>query len=72
MNRDLAAGTAGTLTHDMAHSRTGNLWWLLPPVAAFHRVSPAAANRLARAVTGLGAVLALTITIAQLSVHGVS
>jgi len=34
MNRDLPAGTAGTLTHDMAHSRTGNLWWLLPPVAA--------------------------------------
>lgn len=35
-----------------------------------HRVSPAAANRVAWGVGGLGAVVAVTITIAQLSVHG--
>jgi hypothetical protein len=35
-----------------------------------HRVSPAAANRLAWVVSGLGALVAVTITIAQLRVHG--
>ncbi|HEY6387265.1 MAG TPA: hypothetical protein VIX91_16440 [Candidatus Acidoferrum sp.] len=33
-DRDLPATTAGTPIHDMAHSPTGNLWWLLPPAAA--------------------------------------
>jgi hypothetical protein len=33
-DRDLPATTAGTPTHDMAHSLTGNLWWLLPPAPA--------------------------------------
>lgn len=34
MNRDLPATTAGTLTHDITHSRTANFWWFLPPAAA--------------------------------------
>ena len=34
MKRDLPSTTAGTPTHDMVHSLTGNLWWLLPPAAA--------------------------------------
>lgn len=33
-DRELPATTAGTRSHDMAHSLTGNLWWLLPPAAA--------------------------------------
>ena len=34
MNRDLAAATTGTATHDMSHSLAGKLWWLLPAAAA--------------------------------------
>lgn len=37
-----------------------------------HRLSPPAADRVAWGVSALGAALALTITIAQLSVHGPS
>ena len=41
-------------------------------VLLFHRVSPAAADRVAWAISALGAAVALTITIAQLSVHNAS
>ena len=41
-------------------------------VLLFHRVSPAAADRVAWAISALGAAVALTITIAQLSVHSAS
>lgn len=37
-----------------------------------HRVSPSVADRAAWVVGALGAAVALTITIAQLSVHGAS
>jgi len=35
-----------------------------------HRVSPPTADRIAWAVGALGAAFAVTITVAQLSVHG--
>jgi hypothetical protein len=41
-------------------------------VLLFHRVSPAVADRIAWAVGALGMAVALTITAAQLSVHGTS
>jgi len=41
-------------------------------VLLFHSVSPAAADRVAWGVGALGLALALTITVAQLSVHGAS
>ena len=41
-------------------------------VLLFHRVSPAAADRVAWGVGALGLAFALTITVAQLSVHGAS
>jgi hypothetical protein len=41
-------------------------------ILLFHGVSPPAADRVAWCVGALGAALALTITFAQLSVHGVT
>src|SRR5262249_4228444 len=34
MNRDMAAASTGTATHDMSRSLASNLWLLLPPAAA--------------------------------------
>jgi len=44
----------------------------LRSVLLFHSVSPAAADRVAWGVGALGVAFALTITVAQLSVHGAS
>ena len=69
MNRDLPTTTEGIRTLAMrAHSLIGNLCWLLPPAAALFY--PQAVRALY--VSALGAAFALTITVAQLSVHGAS
>jgi hypothetical protein len=63
MSGDLPTTTEGTHADPVSpHSLTGNLWWLLPP----------AADRVAWAVSALGAAFALTITVAQLRVQGAS
>jgi len=44
----------------------------LPGVLLFHKISLAAASRIAWAAGAIGAALAVTITVAQLGVHGAS